>query len=149
MNKGKIKWCLKQKKGIALIELKPHLSEAYVKEADETLENVFSTTGKWKVITAYYACYNSVYALLMKTGISCEIHDCTIALMKLFGFENSEITFLEKLKEDRIDAQYYLKNIILEDEFPIKKFILKCKMILNELSSEKIERIRKQIKDLT
>ena len=75
MNKGKIKWCLKQKKGISLIELKPHLSEAYVKEADETLENVFATTGKWKVITAYYACYNSVYALLMKAGINCEIND--------------------------------------------------------------------------
>lgn len=41
MNEDKIRWCLKQKSGISLIELKPHLSESYMKEADETLENVF------------------------------------------------------------------------------------------------------------
>ena len=39
---NKIKWCLCQKKGIQLTELKPHLSKSYMDEADETLENVYS-----------------------------------------------------------------------------------------------------------
>ncbi len=142
---NKINWCLAQAKGIKLTELKPHLCESYMKEADETLENVFSTTGKWKTITAYYACYNALYALLMKCGIKCEIHDCSIELMNLFGFDKQEINYIQELKNDRIQTQYYLKNIVLKDELPVKKFILKCKTLLQNLDSETIEKIRKQI----
>ncbi len=145
MNKEKINWCLQQKKGIELIEPKQHLSEAYMNEADETLENVFTTTGKWKVITAYYACYNAVYALLMKAGIKSEIHDCTIALMGLFGFESSEIEFIQKLKKDRIDTQYYLKEKVLENEDLIKEFVQKSKLLLNNLNTQKTEEIREEI----
>ena len=67
-----------------------------MKEADETLENVFTAKGKWKLIIAYYACYNALYALLMKCGIRCEIHDCTLELMELFGFDTSEVDYLKK-----------------------------------------------------
>lgn len=148
MNKGKIRWCLKQSKGIRLIELKPHLSESYMKEADETLENVFSTKGKWKLITAYYSCYNAFYAILMKCGIKCEIHDCSLELMELFDFDESEIDYLRKLKSNRIQTQYYLKNIFLDDEVKVKKFMLKCKTILNNLNSEKIENIRRKINNI-
>lgn len=118
------------------------MSEVYVKEADETLENVFFAKGKWKLITAYYACYNALYALLMKCGIRCEIHDCSLNLMELFGFDVEDVKFLKKLKEDRIRAQYHLKNIVLENELDVKKFILKCKTLLNNLDSKKIEKIR-------
>lgn len=145
MNEDKIRWCLKQKKGIKLIELKPNLSKSYMEEADKTLENVFSTKGKWKLITAYYACYSAFYALLMKCGIKSEIHDCSLELMGLFGFSASEIKYLEKLKEDRIQAQYYLKEILLENELEIKNLILKCKIILQNLNPEKIEEIRAKI----
>ena len=147
MNEDKIRWCLKQVKGIKLTELKPHLSESYIREADETLENVFSAKGKWKLITSYYACYSAFYALLMKCGIRCEIHDCSLELMELFGFDINEIEYLKKLKGDRIQAQDYLKNIALEDESNVKKFILKCKTLLNDLDSEKIEKIREKIED--
>ena len=149
MNEDKIKWCIKQKNGINLIELNPHLSESYMKEADETLENVFYAKGKWKTITAYYACYNAFYSLLMKCGIKCEIHDCSLELLNLFNFEKSEIILFKKLKDDRIQAQYYLKDIFLKDESSVKKFILKCKTILNDLNSEKIEQIRLIINKLS
>lgn len=148
MNVNKIKWCLKQNKGIKLIELKPHLSESYMKEADKTLENVFYTKGKWKLITAYYACYNAFYSILMKCGIRCEIHECSIGLMKFFDFSPAEIKYLKKLKQDRILTQYYLKDIHFEDEKGVKEFILKCKMILNNLNSKEIEDIRSYITKL-
>lgn len=84
----------------------------------------------------------------MKCGIKCEIHDCTLELMELFDFETSNIKCIRKLKEDRIQAQYYLQNVMLEDEVKTKKFILKCKFILDNLDSKRIEDIRAKIRKL-
>lgn len=148
MIQEKLRWCISQKKGISLIELKPHLSLSYMNEADETLENVFSAKGKWKLITAYYACYNALYAILMKCGIKCEIHDCTIELMGFLEFSPDEVRYIIDLKDSRIQAQYYLKNVLLEDEEKVKEFILKCKTISNILTSEKIEAIRRNIRKI-
>ncbi len=149
MNIEKVKWCICQKKGIELTEPKPHLSEAYMAESDDTLGNVFSAKGKWKTIISYYACYSAFYSVLMKCGIKSEIHDCTLELMALFDFTNEEKNIMMNLKDDRIRAQYYLKNIVLKDEEGVKRFIFKCKIILKSLSSKNIEDIRKQISDLT
>ncbi|MCK4927491.1 MAG: hypothetical protein KAS11_03420 [Candidatus Aenigmarchaeota archaeon] len=143
--KDKICWCMKQKRGISFIDAKPHLSDSYIREADETLDNVLVTKGKWKVITAYYACYNALYSILMKCGIKSEIHDCTIELMSLFDFDVSDIEYIGKLKQDRINVQYYLKEIRLENTDDVKRFIVKCKQILNGLSSFEIEDVRESL----
>ena len=144
--KDKICWCMKQKRGISFIDAKPHLSDSYIREADETLDNVLVTKGKWKVITAYYACYNALYSILMKCGIKSEIHDCTIELMSLFDFDVSDIEYIGKLKQDRINVQYYLKEIRLENTDDVKRFIVKCKQILNGLSSFEIEDVRESLR---
>jgi len=148
MGADKLTWCLKQKRGIELTGLKPHLSESYIKEADDTLGNMLAISGKWKLIMGYYACYNSLYAILMKCGIRCEIHECSIALMGLLGFDNGMIDFLIRSKDNRIQAQYYLKKIEFEDEIGVKRFISKCKEILEELNSERINEIRSAIEKL-
>jgi len=146
MNKEKTSWCASQKKGIELIDIKPHLSKAYMLEADDTVDNMMNTKGKWKLITAYYACYNALYSLLMKTGIKCEIHDCTIELMGYYSFSDDDIALIMDLKDDRINAQYYLKDVKLKDEKPIKAFVSKCKEVLETLDDTKIEKIREELK---
>lgn len=148
MSIEKIKWCLCQNRGIKLTEPKPHLSMSYIQEADETLENVFSAKGKWKTITAYYACYSAIYSILMRCGIKSEIHECTIELMDLFDFTKDEKDFLGNLKDDRIQAQYYLKSIMLKDEDSVKNFILRCKVILSNLNTKSIGDIRKKLEEL-
>ena len=146
MEEDKINCCKKQKNGIELISIKEHLSKAYIDEADNTLLEMLKLEGKWKVITGYYACYNALYSILIKCGIKCEFHSCTIELMYLFNFDNKEIEFLEKLKNDRIQSQYYLKEKKLEDVNKVKDFILKCKLILKSLTNNQIEDIRNKIK---
>lgn len=148
MSIEKIKWCLCQKGGIKLTEPKPHLSMSYIQEADETLENVFSAKGKWKTITAYYACYSAIYSVLVRCGIKSEIHECTLELMDLFDFTKDEKDFLRNLKDDRIQAQYYLKSIMLKDEDSVKNFILRCKVILTNLNTKNIGDIRKKLEEL-
>ncbi len=141
-----LSWCKKQKRGISLIELNDNLSKSYLKEAHESFHAYFKNVGKWKVITGYYSCYNAFYSILMKCGIKSEIHDCTIKLMSLFDFDKKDIAFLEDLKSKRIDAQYYLKETKFQDDLKIKNFILKCELILKNLTLEEIKKIRSLVK---
>lgn len=136
---NKLEWCCKQKKGISLVEPNVNLSGEYIKEADESLEAMLLNKGRWKIITAYYACYNAIYSILMLVGIKSEIHECSIELMGLIsGFDEEDTLFLKKLKDDRIAVQYYLKEKELKNENQIKDFILKCKKILKSIDADKI-----------
>lgn len=142
----KIKWCFKQKKGIRIVDPSERISEAYLKESSEDFDMVSISNKKWKVISSYYACYNALYSILMKCGIKCEIHDCSLELMKLFGFSKKERKFLEDLKNDRINVQYYLKDPSLRiDESELIGFIKRCKEILLILNDNKINGIRKEL----
>lgn len=142
-----ISWCLKQKKGIELVEPNETLRDAYFKDADESLVAMGNNKGKWKIITAYYACYNALYALLMKAGIKSEIHDCTIEMMAFFEFEKKEILFMKHLKKLRIDVQYYLKPAEEIDLAEIKSFVLHCKVLSKSLTEDKVKVIRRLAKN--
>ena len=138
----KLNWCLKQKRGISLVDVKLHLRDSYMKDAEESLRVCAGLSGKWKVISGYYACYNALYSVLMGCGIKSEIHDCSIELMKLFDFSEEDIVFMNDLKDKRINTQYYLKKVVVESVDEIKDFIGKCKEISAGLSSGKIDEIR-------
>jgi uncharacterized protein (UPF0332 family) len=140
---------LKQNKGIKLVELNESISENYLKESLSDFDMIEKVNPKWKTVTAYYSCYNSVYAILMKIGIKCEIHDCTIALMEMLGFDEKEIKFLDSLKKERVDVQYYLKASSLSiDKNKILEFLNKCKEIIKDMNDDKINKIRTKIKEL-
>ncbi|MBW2981887.1 hypothetical protein KY343_03335 [Candidatus Woesearchaeota archaeon] len=148
-----IGWCRKQKKGLKLIEPNDNLSKEYMQTAEETLDvlrNIESKSKVWLATTKYYCEYFAVYSLLMKIGIKCEIHDCTISICKLLedkgivpkGFSNA----LEKDKQLRIDNQYYLKNRDVPVDYDeLLEFVLKIKDINEKLIHEKIKLIREYI----
>ena len=147
----KIDWCKEQDKGIKLIEPNDNLSNEYFKNAEESLKvlkSIWPTKSKmWLATTKYYIEYFAIYSLLMKIGIKCEIHDCTIALVKFLEEENiidkGTSLILEKDKELRIDNQYYLKNKPVNIAFnKISEFIISIKETLDNLSKEKIEELR-------
>ncbi len=139
---GKISWCLQQKNGIELVEPNDNLSTAYLSDADDSLLAMDKITGKWKIVTAYYACYNALYALLMKAGIKCEIHDCTLALMSLLEFTKEEKVFIQALKKQRIDVQYYLKPASEIDTTKVKQFVIRCKVLAKLLVEDKVKEVR-------
>ncbi len=147
MNSDQIKWCLKQAKGIKLIEPNESISEEYLKESLSDFDMIEKVNPKWKIVTAYYSCYNSIYALLIKIGIKCEIHDCTIALMGLFGFDKIDIEFLDSLKKERVDVQYYLRPSSLAiDKNKVLNFLNRCKDLIRGMNDDKINEIRTKIK---
>ena len=142
---SKIGWCLKQKKGIEIVEQNENLSERYFSEAQETLQQIQGTGSKWDVIMAYYGCYNALYSILMKAGIKSEIHDCTIELITIIdGFNGTDYSFMSNLKYKRIRAQYYLESQTLDNLQEVKKFVVKCHTIVEALD---IIKLRKKINE--
>ncbi|MCA9488210.1 MAG: hypothetical protein KC516_04600 [Nanoarchaeota archaeon] len=146
-------WCYKQSKGIKFIEPNENLSNQYLKNAEETLLDLKDNkeSNLWKATKKYYFEYFLIYSLLMKLGIKCEIHDCTIVLIKKFE-EMDLLTkdthkILKKDKEIRIDNQYYLKDKEVKINYAkLFEFFLEMKSIIRSLNVNKIKEIRRQLK---
>lgn len=154
-------WCLKQKRGIRIIEPNPNLSKAYLKKAISALNTMTAVVkineSDWVNTTAYYARYFALYALLMKIGVKSEIHDCTINMAKLLA--DSGILTLDlvediaKAKQTRIDTQYYVEKeqspkIIQGNVEAARKFVLETEKAIDNLTAEQISVIRVQLKKL-
>ena len=147
----KISWCKKQDKGIKLTEPSDNLSKEYYETAVESLKVLKSIqdtqSNMWMATTKYYIEYFAFYSILMKIGIKCEIHDCTIALADFLEKEKviqkgTTKTLLDD-KELRIDNQYYLKNRPVNIDFDkISEFIVSIKETLDKLEKEKIRELR-------
>ena|SRR3989344_2907541 len=143
-------WCKKRKGGIKIVEPNDNLSKEYLENAEETLKVLKGVEGKsnmWLAVFKYYFEYFCVYSILMKIGIKCEIHDCTIEVCrflekeKIIPFGFTEI--LEGDKDIRIDNQYYLKNRNVEINHDIlRDFLLAIKEVLNNLNYDLIKEIR-------
>ena len=74
-----IAWCFKQKRGLKLINPNSNLAQAYIKKGEESLATMSEISNvSWKISTAYYTMYFSLYAVLQKIGVRSEIHKCTI-----------------------------------------------------------------------
>ncbi len=141
-------WCKRQKKGIRLIEPNENVARDYFVKADNAL--IMASTvesGEWKATGAYYACYDALYALLQMAGVKCKIHDCSIALMRFFDFQNEDIEFVKGLKLNRINAQYYVgREFALGDTKMVKDFVLRCRKISKGADFGKIrEKIEKEV----
>lgn len=95
----------------------------------------------WKISNAYYTLYFSLYSLLTKIGIKCEIHSCTIEFAKRFlkdYFNKEELDLIEDSLKARIDSQYYIDRTVPEEQYNkmiIKApgFVVKCKSIIIKL----------------
>ncbi len=147
----KIKWCAGKKEGLSLIEPNSNLAEAYTKKAEEALESMRVNIIKdWKISTAYYTLYFSLYSILTKIGIKCEIHSCTIEFAKRFlkdYFKEEELNFTEDSLKARIDSQYYIDRTVPDEQYnkmimKTPEFLVKCKSILIKLNEKKINEIR-------
>jgi len=153
-----IKWCLNVKNGLELVEPNEELTKAYIKKAEDSLRAAATLKDNkdWEISSSYYTMYFSLYAILMKIGVKCEIHLCAISFMKHFlndYFTDEEIELIEKSQKARIDTQYYSDRNISDDLY--KKmtsntalFLVKCKEVSNEINEKSIKNIRSKIEEL-
>ncbi len=147
-----IKWCLGQKKGIKLVEPSENLREAYLIKAEEALETSRASKSiDWQLTAAYYTIYHGIYSLLMRIGVKCEIHSCTIEFTKRFlkdHFAAEEFELIDKAFSARIDSQYYVNRKVPSLNYGLimkeaPAFLVKCKNLV--LEQEEIENIRSKV----
>ncbi|MFH1592227.1 MAG: HEPN domain-containing protein [Candidatus Woesearchaeota archaeon] len=147
-----INWCCKQKGGIKVIEASDNLAESYIKMAEDAL-GTMNREKEYNIIFAisacYYSMYYSLYAVLRKIGIKCEIHSCSIEFMEKFlddFYNKNDINLTKKAFDARNISQYYAEKVVgkKDSELIIGKapfFVSKSKEILAKLNQEDIKRI--------
>ena len=109
---------LKHQKRLELIDSSEEIKNSYLKKSESNLDSAKILLEKDKleesISLSYYSMYNSLLALLFKTGIKSENHSASIILLKnIFDIDNSDI---EKAKKERIDKQYYIDFNITKQE---------------------------------
>lgn len=153
-----IKWCCRQKAGIKMVEPNDNLSLGYVKMAENalgTMSRERSHNLTFAISACYYSMYYSLYAVLMKLGVKCEIHACTLEFMKLLAkfYSNEDMKIIKKAFDLRETAQYYVDKIIRKEDSDFimtqaPLFISKSKEVLAKINEEDIKEIRREIKKL-
>ena len=143
---SKIKWCCIQRNGIKLIKPNEILGKSYLDSADSNLLGLQSNTLKIQNSSAFNACYNSFYSILQKTGIKCEIQECSFELFNLIaGFTNLQINLIKILKKNNSDIEQNLKRAKPVNQESVIEFVKTAKQIFNSLSLNSIRKIRQEI----
>jgi len=127
-----------------------NLAREYLNNAKETLDVIREIGGKsnmWVATMKYYFEYFCAYSVLMKIGVKCEIHNCTIGVCRIFGkegiFPEGFVDVLERDKELRIENQYYLRNKKVNVDYDeLVNFYLEIKDALEKMDVEKINLMR-------
>lgn len=80
-----IDWCFRNKNGLRIVEPNKNMSNSYLKMAEESIitsKDIKSDI--WAATITYYIFYYSLYSLMLRIGVKCEIHSCSLEFMKQF-----------------------------------------------------------------
>ena len=152
-----LKWCCKQKEGIKFIEPNDNLAQSYLKLAEKSLGTMNREKNynlMFAISACYYSMYYSLYAILMKSGVKCGIHSCTIEFMKSLladFYSKQDVKTIKKAFDARIIAQYYVDKIVSKEDsdFIMSQaplFFSKSKEILSKINEKDIEEVREKLK---
>lgn len=152
-----IKWCLSVKNGLELIEENENMSDSYLKMAKESLDMIKNVLESriWKASTCYYTMYYSLYSLMMKIGVKCEIHSCNLEFMKQFlqsFYSEEEIESIKSAFDIRNNLQYYPDRLIDDKKVDLLRvravnFFVKTKEILSRIGERQIDEIRRLLEN--
>jgi len=146
---------LKREDKLKLVEPSDEIKEAYFQKSANCLKSarvlLKNDLYENSISMSYYAMYNSLLALLYKTGIKCENHSGSILILKLLFEKEKLYQFISDAKKERIDKQYYVTskdNIMKESTEELvgiaEEFVLKIKVEIRNLNNEYITKIRRK-----
>ena len=146
---------LKKEGKLELVGPSDEICDSYLEKSDNCMKSakilLKNDLYENSVSMSYYTIYNSLTALLFKTGIKCENHAGSILV---FGklFNRPELFKIVSLaKEERIDKEYYVtskKSSALAKESAqdmvskAETFLVQAKMVIEDLKNEEIIKLR-------
>ena len=150
---------LKGEGKLELVEPSEEICASYVEKANDCLKSakLLSENDLFEnsISMSYYAMYNSLTALLFRTGVKCENHSGSILLLKKLLGKDDLFEMISFAKEERIDKQYYVTS---EQNFTITKesaqdmvskaenFLVQMKLLITNLENKRIEQVRENFK---
>ena len=100
---------LKRRGTIKLVESSEEMKASYIIKAENCLKSskilFLNQLYENSISEAYYCMYNSLLALLFKTGIKSENHSASILLFEMLFKDNNLAEIILWAKEERIDKQ--------------------------------------------
>ena len=151
---------LKIEEKLELVEPSEEICESYLEKSNDCLASakllLNNDLYENSVSMSYYAMYNSLIALLFRTGIKCENHAASILLLKLLFSKQDLFKLISDAKEERIDKQYYVttekdeltKEATQELLVNTEDFVVKMRLIIKNLNNEYIDDIREKFEAL-
>jgi len=152
---------LKKEGKLEIIESSEEICSSYLDKADNCLKSarilLQNNLYENSISMSYYTMYNSLTALLFKTGIKCENHTGSIILFKKLFKRTDLFKIISFAKRERIDRQYYVtskNNFVLTKEsaqdllIKTEDFLIKIKLIIRNLRKEEIEKLRENFKEI-
>ncbi len=149
-----IRWCLNVKNGIELAEPNNNMPNSYLKMAEESLEVIKKIESElWIASTSYYTIYYSLYAVMIKIGVKCEIHQCSIEFMKRYlpnFYSLFEVDLIKTAFEVRNDMQYYPEKLVDRKKLERVRrgaadFLVKSRDIISRITEKEINQIREEL----
>ncbi len=152
-----IKWCWKNSKGLRIVQPNENVSDSYLSMAEESIRALNKLKGVdiWSTTITYYIFYYSLYSLMMRIGVKCEIHLCSLEFMKRFlseFYDERDVKMINKAFNARINLQYYPERPVDQKSLEeIKKyckhFFIKTKDVLSLITEDDISKLRKYLND--
>jgi len=146
---------LRKKGKLEIVEPSEDIKESYLEKSESNLISakilLENRRLEESVSLAYYSMYHSVIALFFKIGIKSENHNASIILLKkVFGIDNSDLSFAKK---ERVDKQYYVNFHITKKEVEdsiknAEEFNKKIIDSISKLNNEKIKEYLKKFNEL-
>jgi len=145
---------LKREGKLELVEPSEEICKSYLEKANNCFKSakllLQNNLYENSISMSYYAMYNPLIALLFKIGIKCENHPASIILFKRLFNRIDLFKTISFAKEERVDKQYYIaskqdvltKRSAQEMYTKAENFIIKMKLLINNLNIEEIEKIR-------
>ncbi len=144
VNDSWLEKCKIIKNGLILVKPNEHISQSYVENAENTLKRINDLIEKedflWSSVMIYYCSYYLVYAFLVKLGVKCENHSCSIEFFDYLVDNGDLVVMIKKFRTERVDSQYYLKfpdSVTINSNYVLlKKFYVDVYNLCNLDGSE-------------
>ena len=117
-----LRWCCKKEGGLKLDVSNENSTQGYLTLAENalgTMNRERNYNRQFAISACYYSMYYALYAVLMKAGVKCEIHSCTLEFMKRIlkdFYSLEEIRAIKKAFDCRETAQYYVDRIVSKED---------------------------------